>query len=112
MDVLAEIMSLLRTKTHIYGRLELSPPFGFQFPGGKGVCIIVLRGSCYLEVDKEPLLPLVGGDFVLLPSPKVDSLRSDAKRRLHPIEQFVAQEELRLTRIFNFDSVADQTGST
>src|SRR5258705_2888674 len=103
MDVVAEIMSLLRTRTQGNGRLEMSPPFGFQFHGGKGVCIIVLRGSCYLGVDKEPLLPLVGGDFVLLPSPKVYSLRSDPKCRLVPIEQFVSEEEFRRTRIFNFD---------
>jgi len=33
----------------------------------------------------------------------VYSLRSDPKRRLLPIEQFVSEEEFRRTRIFNFD---------
>jgi hypothetical protein len=65
--------------------------------------MIILRGSCYLEVDKEPLLPLVGGDFVLLPSLKPYSLRSEPKRRLRPIEQFVTEEEFRRTRVFNFE---------
>src|SRR6266404_3238702 len=53
MDVLAEIMSLLRTSTHLCGRLEFSAPFGFKFPGEKGICIIVTRGSCFLGVDTE-----------------------------------------------------------
>ena len=103
MDVLTEIMSLLRTRTNIYGKLEMAPPFGFQFPGGKGIFMIILRGSCYLQVAKEPLLPLVGGDFVLLPSLRPYSLRSEPKRPLRPIERFVTEEEFRRTRVFNFE---------
>jgi hypothetical protein len=35
-DVLAEIMALLRTQGHLYGRIELTAPFGLEFPAGKG----------------------------------------------------------------------------
>ena len=45
MDVLAEIMALLRTRGHLYGRIELTAPFGLEFPGGKGICLIVTRGE-------------------------------------------------------------------
>jgi AraC-like DNA-binding protein len=103
MDVLAEIMSLLRTSTQLYGRLELSAPFGFRFPGEKGICIIVLRGSCYLGVDKEALVPLAGGDFVLLPAPKYYSLRSSPQSSLRPVEQLISEEEFRRARLFAFD---------
>ena len=65
--------------------------------------MIILRGSCYLQVAKEPLLPLVGGDFVLLPSLQPYSLRSEPKRPLRPIERFVTEEEFRRTRVFNFE---------
>ena len=102
MDVLADIMSLLRTSTHLYGRLELSAPFGFKFPGEKGICIIVIRGSCFLGVDKEPLVPLVVGDFVLLPAPKFYSLRNDPKSPLRPVEQMISPEEFRRSRLFSF----------
>jgi hypothetical protein len=40
MDVLAEIMALLRTQGHLYGRIELTAPFGLEFPAGKGICLI------------------------------------------------------------------------
>ena len=103
MDVLADIMSLLRTTTHLYGKLELSPPFGFKFPGEKGICIIVIRGSCFLGVDKEPLVPLVGGDFVLLPAPKSYSFRSSPKSPLRPVEQITSEEEFHRTRLISFD---------
>src|SRR5260370_39962226 len=104
MDVLADIMSLLRTSTHLYGRLEFSAPFGFKFPGDKGICIIVTRGSCFLGVDKEPLVPLVGGDFVLLPAPKVYSLRSNPKSPLRSVEQIISPEEFHRSRLISFDA--------
>jgi len=103
MDVLADIMSLLRTTTHLYGKLELSAPFGFKFPAEKGICIIVIRGSCFLGVDKEPLVPLVGGDFVLLPAPKFYSFRSSPKSPLRPVEQITSEEEFHRTRLISFD---------
>ena len=103
MDVLANIMSLLRTSTHLYGKLELSAPFGFKFPGEKGICVIVLRGSCFLGVDKEPPIPLVGGDFVLLPAPKFYSLRSHPKLPLRPVEQITTAKEFQQTRLISFD---------
>src|ERR1700720_125058 len=103
MDVLADIMSLLRTSTHLYGKLELSASFGFKFPGEKGICIIVLRGSCFLGVDKEPLVPLVGGDFVFLPAPIFYSLRSNPKLSLRSVEQIMSEEEFHRSRLISFD---------
>jgi len=76
MDVLAEVISLLRTKGQLYGRLEFNAPWGFHFPGDKGICLMVIRGSCFLGVDEQALIPLVGGDFVFLPAPHIYSLRS------------------------------------
>ena len=37
-DVLTEVMDLVRTKGQLYGRLELTAPFGLEFPAGKGIC--------------------------------------------------------------------------
>ena len=67
MDVLSDIVNLLRTKGQLYGRLEFGGRWGFEFPGEKGICLMVTRGSCFLGVDGQaPLVPLAGGDFVLL----------------------------------------------
>lgn len=103
MDVLADIMSLLRTSTHLYGRLDLSAPFGIKLPGDKGICIIIIRGSCFLGVDKEPLMSLAGGDFVLLPAPTFYSLRSDPELPLRSVEQIILPEEFRRSRLISFD---------
>lgn len=99
MDVLAEVMSLLRTQGQLYGRLELSAPFGLQFPGNKGICLIVTRGSCLLVVDDHPATPLVGGDFVFLPAPKSYTLTSDAKQRVRSAAKLVPPEQFHQTRL-------------
>ncbi|KYF94048.1 AraC family transcriptional regulator [Sorangium cellulosum] len=99
MDVLTEIMALLRTQGHLYGRLELTAPFGLQFPGKKGICLIVTRGSCLLGVDEQALVPLVGGDFVFLPAPEAYSLRSSPRARLRAAEDVTPPEEFYRSRL-------------
>jgi AraC-like DNA-binding protein len=103
MDDLTEIMSLLRTSGHLYGRLDFCAPFGFEFPGYKGICLIVIRGSCFLGVDKESLHPLAAGDFVLLPNPGCYSLRSRPDLVLRPALEVCSEEEFRQTRLISFD---------
>ena len=99
MDVLAEVMSLLRTRGQLYGRLELSAPFALEFPGGKGICLIVTRGSCFLGVDRLPVLPLVGGDFVFLPAPATYSLRSDPASRPRSVLEVSTPEAFYRSRL-------------
>ncbi len=103
MDVLADIMALIRIKGALYGRLEFSAPFGFRFPGGDGICLIVTRGSCFLGVDAAPLVPLVGGDFVLLPTPKCYSLRSSPELCVRSVLEITSEEEFHRTRLMSFD---------
>jgi len=103
MDVLAHMMSLMRTKGSLYGRLEFSAPFGFRFPADDGVCIIVTRGSCFLSVDDSPQVALVGGDFVFLPTPKFYTLRSSPERSVRSMLEIASQEEFHRTRLITFD---------
>ncbi|WP_433926815.1 cupin domain-containing protein [Sorangium cellulosum] len=102
MDVLTEIMALLRTKGQLYGRLELTAPFGLEFPGRKGICLIVTRGACLLGVDDQALVPLVGGDFVFLPAPEAYSLRSSPRIRLRAAEEVSAPEAFHRSRLITY----------
>lgn len=103
MDVLAHMMSLMRTKGSLYGRLEFSAPFGFRFPADDGVCIIVTRGSCFLSVDEAPQVSLVGGDFVFLPTPKYYTIRSSPEVSVRSMLEVASQEEFHRTRLITFD---------
>ncbi len=104
MDVLSEVMSLLRTQGQLYGRLELTAPYGVRFPGDKGICLVVSRGSCVLEVDDGsgtpvPPMPLVGGDFVFLPSPRTYTLKSGPRERVTPVADVSPPGEFHRTRL-------------
>jgi AraC-like DNA-binding protein len=101
-DVLAEIMALLRTQGHLYGRIELTAPFGLEFPGGKGICLIVTRGACALGVDALPLTPLVGGDFVFLPAPRTYSLRSSPEIHLRSVQEVTTPEAFQRSRLIRY----------
>ena len=99
MDALAEVMSLLRTRGQLYGRLELSAPFGVRFPGNKGICLIVTGGSCHLGVDRRPPIPLVGGDFVFLPAPETYTLLSGPRERVRSALELWSPEAFRRSRL-------------
>jgi len=103
MDVLAHMMSLMRTKGSLYGRLEFSAPFGFQVPADDGVCIIVTRGSCFLSVDGSPLVSIVGGDFVFLPTPKFYTFSSSPEMPVRSLLEISSQEEFHRSRLITFD---------
>ncbi len=99
MDALTHVLSLLRIEGHLYGRLEFTAPWAFEFTGGLGICLIVMRGSCLLEVEKQEPLPLVGGDFVLLPEPERYILRSDLETPLRHIRTVISLEEFQRARL-------------
>lgn len=99
MDVLAEVMSLLRTQGQLYGRLELSAPFGLRFPAERGICLIVTRGSCLLVVDDGQPIPLVGGDFVFLPAPETYTLKSSPTERVRPVAEVSPPGRFHRTRL-------------
>lgn len=99
MDVLADVMALLRTQGQLYGRLELSAPFGLRFPANRGICLIVTRGSCLLRVDDRAATPLVGGDFVFLPAPETYTLMSSPTERVRPVAEVSTPGRFHRTRL-------------
>src|SRR5262252_7327686 len=103
MDVLAEVLSLLRTKGRLYGRLEFTAPWGFAFPGDKGICLMVTRGACFLGVDEQALVPLVGGDFVFLPAPHSYSLRSSPEIVVRSVLDVISPQAFQQSRVITAD---------
>jgi len=107
MDALSETVGLLRTRGQLYGRLEFTAPWGFEFPGGKGISLMVTRGSCFLGVDgQEPLTALAGGDFVFLSSPESYSLRSTPETSVRPMKSVVSPETFQRLRAITYDGAA------
>jgi AraC-like DNA-binding protein len=99
MDVLAEVIRLVRIEGQLFGRLEFTAPYGLEFPGDKGICLMITRGSCFLGVDKEALIPLVGGDFVFLPAPHRYTLLSSPEIPVRSVLSVISQEAFEQSRI-------------
>src|SRR2546426_9699732 len=104
MDAFAHFIEPLRLRGQVFGRLEFTAPWGLTFAGGKGICLIVTRGSCFLSVDDDhhSLVPLVGGDFVLLPAPRSYSLRSDPETPLRSVLEVTSQEAFWQSRLISY----------
>jgi quercetin dioxygenase-like cupin family protein len=70
MDVLTDVMQTVRVRSNLYGRAEFTAPWGIAVshkPGHAGF-FVILRGSCWLEVDGlDKPIALAGGDFIFLP---------------------------------------------
>jgi AraC-like DNA-binding protein len=99
MDILTEVLGLLRLQNLVYGRLELSAPWGLEFPNQAWQVpfYIVSRGTCLLTLEGSEALPLSAGDMVFLPHGGLHTLQDAAGSKVRPAEEVVkacfAQEQ-------------------
>jgi AraC-like DNA-binding protein len=95
MDVLTDVLQSVRLRSNVYGRMELSAPWGLRVEVGDQphpMFYAVSRGTCWLEVDGVPgQIPLAGGDFVLLPKARPNALRNHPETRAVPFEEILAE---------------------
>lgn len=95
MDVLTDVLQSLRLRSRVYGRAELTAPWGMRFDTNEHphpVLLVVSRGTCWLEVDGAPeQVSLAGGDFVLLPQGGPCSLRDRPETVAVPIHHILAR---------------------
>ncbi len=93
MDVLTDVMQTIRVRSNLYGRTELTAPWGIRIDGdcGRAGFHVVTRGSCWLEVEgvAEPIA-LAGGDFVLLPRGRPHVLRDALSSPAIPVDEMFA----------------------
>ncbi|HTA16879.1 MAG TPA: cupin domain-containing protein, partial [bacterium] len=89
MDVLADVLSLLRLRNLIYGRMEFSAPWGLRFPHNAAQVpfYMVSRGSCVLGLEGSPDLSLSAGDMVFLPKGAAHTLRDAPTSMVRPAEE-------------------------
>jgi AraC-like DNA-binding protein len=91
MDVLTDVLEAARLKSGIYGRLELTAPWGLSFDCAAAHFYVVTRGTCWLEVsgEGEPI-QLGGGDFVLLPKGSPHAIKDDPATPAVPVDRALA----------------------
>ena len=88
MDVLTDVLETAHLKSGLYGRLELTAPWGLRFERAGPHFCVVTRGTCWLEVEGEASpIQLGGGDFVLLPKGSSHAIRDAPSTPALPVEQ-------------------------
>jgi AraC-like DNA-binding protein len=87
-DTLGDLLASLRMTTLVYGRIELSEPWGLRFPDlpDAASLYLLVRGSAVLEVAgmEKPTL-LSAGDVALLPNGGTHALRDHRGSPLHDL---------------------------
>ena len=75
-------------KSGLYGRLELTAPWGLSFDRAAPHFYVVTRGTCWLDVQgaADPI-QLGGGDFVLLPKGGRHAIKDAPATPALPVEQ-------------------------
>ena len=82
MDVLSEALRSVQLRSQIYGRLELTAPWGMRIAASAVTTVYALsRGGCVLEA-RDRRLTLAAGDVVLLRAGLDHSLRDRPGSRL------------------------------
>lgn len=93
MDVLSDVLNTVRVKSDIHFCPQLTTPWGMKIPEAKGraVFYMLMRGSCYLEVEGEDKpVTLTGGDVVMLPHGTAHVLRDSLDSLAVPIEELLS----------------------
>ena len=68
LDVLSDVLGLLRLRGQVYCRTELSAPWGLSFTSEQAQFHVVERGSCLLRPDgSREMIAVAEGDLVVLP---------------------------------------------
>jgi AraC-like DNA-binding protein len=97
-DVLADMLDTMRLETLLYGRFELSAPWGIQFPHPESAdsmnIIVAGRGGAQLELEGATPIHLSAGDLALLPYGGTYALRDAQGTPLQPIAEGLCRRAL------------------
>lgn len=92
MDVLADSLRNLQLKTEVYGRLELSAPWGIRLDlKHPGYFHAVSRGGCWLEVEQKRIA-LAAGDWVFILGAVSHVLKDSPRTRPYPLPDIYAAQ--------------------
>jgi AraC-like DNA-binding protein len=96
MDVLTDALRSLQSHTEVYGRLDLSAPWGVKLDFGEratggGFFHAVARGGCWIEIERKQLA-LAPGDWVFILGATPHVLRDSPKTRARPLGDVYAEQ--------------------
>ncbi|MEM7221875.1 MAG: AraC family transcriptional regulator [Pseudomonadota bacterium] len=94
MDVLSDILDLVRLQGSLYFRTAFNAPWGVKVPAYKNVARfhLVARGQCWITVDgQEPTIALSTGDLILIPHGSGHTLRDAPDTPAETVERVLEE---------------------
>ena len=92
MDVLSDILNVVKLQGSLYFRTEFSPPFGVRVPPFANVARFHLaaRGQCWVAIagTPEPVF-LSAGDLIVIPHGAEHTLSDDPETQIEALDQVV-----------------------
>jgi AraC-like DNA-binding protein len=90
-DVVSDVLRAVRLGAEVFGRFELSAPWGLRVPATPDHLsfYVIARGGAWLEIERSRQLALSAGDVVLLPHGQAHVLR-DPGRGARTIREAIA----------------------
>jgi AraC-like DNA-binding protein len=90
MDVLTDVLQSIHVKGFVFGRFELSAPWGFESGGGGGLGFcVVTRGNLWLEMSGMAPLQLGGGDLLLIKKEHAYVMRDARDSSILPMDDLI-----------------------
>jgi AraC-like DNA-binding protein len=103
LDLLSDVLGVLRLRGEVLCRSELSAPWGLGFEAGDAHFHLVERGSCLLErTSSSETLQLSAGDLVVLPHGHGHRLLHARGSKAVPIESLFESEAKRTVSLLRF----------
>jgi AraC-like DNA-binding protein len=93
MDALSQLLGVVRLKSSVFCLSDAGAPWGISLHAEDAARFhYVVRGSCWLSIDRGASSPLAlsGGDLVVLPRGDGHALRDQPRRPLRSLEKMLA----------------------
>ncbi len=93
MDVLSDILRQVKLRGSLYFRTEFSAPWGVRVPFYSDVARfhMVIRGQCWVAVDKKTVLDLRAGDFIVITRGAEHCLLSQPEASILGLDDVIAK---------------------
>jgi len=110
LDVLSDVLGLLRLRGEVLCRTELSAPWGLRFDSDEAYFHVIERGICWLQAgaSEEPI-EVTGGDLVVLPHGRGHRLFDAAGSRVVPIMSVLGPRREQPTGLMRFGGGGAET---
>lgn len=95
-DLLSEISSILRLRSHLYFETAFSEPFAITLPeeNNRIRFHLVLGGQCYVQLNEEMTIQVSEGDLILIPHGVKQHLKSDLEKEPLPLSSILSSGAL------------------